>query len=202
MRQGKYSRWQKRNTPRQRPEGPKNDLHFGRRGSLLATLGMVPMPAIPMPIQGRVIVEPRDIEPPPPPQPTIPPPRIQDYVPPIIEVPLEPETGRNAITIPEPSPTPPPVVLTPPHAIMATHTIPNYPPVSRRLGEQGTLRLQLAIGADGAVQEARAEASSGYTRLDEAAVQWVKAHWRYEPAMQGSNPVSSTATAEVTFRLK
>src|SRR5215475_2474236 len=105
---------------------------------LLGTLGMVPMPTIPKPIDGSVIIEPRDVELPPPPQPTIPPPRIQDVVPPIIEVPLEPE-GRNVLTVPdlppsprvEPTPqapverpVPPPVVVTPPHAIMATHTIP------------------------------------------------------------------------------
>jgi protein TonB len=183
---------------------------------LLGALGFVPMPTIPMPIVARMIIEPNNTVLPPPPQPTIPQPRIQEYVPPIIEVPLEPEGNRNAITVPEAPPAPraeaqqapsierpaPPAILTPPHAIIATHTIPDYPPVSRRVGEQGTLRLRLAIGADGNVEEARVEASSGYKRLDDAAVQWVKAHWRYEPAMQGSKPVSSTATAEVTFRLR
>jgi protein TonB len=164
-----------------------------------------------------VIIEQHDIDLPPPPQPTIPLPRIQEYVPPIIEIPLVPDTNRNVITVPEAPPTPsaepqreaslerpnpPPVILTPARAIPATHTIPDYPPISRRLGEQGTLRLRLAIGPDGAVEDARVEASSGHSRLDDAAVQWVKTHWRYEPAMQGSKPVPSTASAEVTFRLK
>jgi protein TonB len=70
------------------------------------------------------------------------------------------------------------------------------------LGEQGTLRLHLAIGTDGTVEAARIEVSSGHQRLDNAAVEWVKAHWRYEPALQGVKPIPSTATAEVTFRLK
>jgi len=192
-------------------------LNAGIVYALLAGLGVVPMPTIPMPIDGRVILEPHETELPLPPQPTIPPPRIKEFIPPIIEVPLVPEENRNAITVPEAQPTAPaeperqasvqppatpPVILTPARAIMATHTIPDYPPLSRRLGEQGTLRLRLSIGVDGAVEDALVEASSGHKRLDDAAVQWVKNHWRYEPAMQGSKPVPSTATAQVTFTLK
>ena len=48
----------------------------------------------------------------------------------------------------------------------------------------------------------RVRAARGHQRLDDAAVLWVKAHWRYEPAMQGPKPIPSTATAEVTFKLK
>jgi protein TonB len=137
---------------------------------------------------------------------------------PIIEIPNEPDANRNAITVPEAPPVPPaerqkeaslerptpqpPIVVMPARAIMATHTIPDYPPVSRRLGEQGTLRLRLAISTDGAVEDARVEVSSGHQRLDNAAIEWVKTHWRYEPAMQGVRPIPSTATAEVTFKLK
>jgi protein TonB len=193
-------------------------LNAGIAYILLATLGVVPMPTIPMPFEYRVIIEPDKIEIPPPPQPTIPPPRIKEFVPPIIEIPLQPEANPNAITAPEAAPqvapaepqreasverpVPPPIVVTPARAIMATHTIPDYPPVSRRLAEQGTLRLRLTIGIDGTVEDARVEVSSGHERLDNAAVQWVKAHWRYEPAMQGPKAISSAATAEVTFRLK
>lgn len=194
-------------------------LNAGIAYILLATLGVVPMPAIRPPFVGRVIIEPHEVELPPPPQPTIPQPQIKEIVPPIIEIPLVPDAERKTITPPEvppqvspaeqprevpverPTP-PPPITLSPARAIMATHTIPDYPPVSRRLGEQGTLRLRLVIGADGAVEDARVEISSGHQRLDDAAIQWVKAHWRYEPAMQGPKPIPSTATAEVTFRLK
>jgi protein TonB len=77
----------------------------------------------------------------------------------------------------------------------------DYPPVSRRLGEQGTLRLRLAITAEGAVAEAQIESSSGHPRLDDAALQWVKAHWRYEPALEGAKRVPATAKAVVTFKL-
>ena len=193
-------------------------LNAGIIYALLAGLGMVPMPVMPKPFDGRVIIEPDKTVLPPPPQPVIPQPRITEIVPPIIEIPVVPEGDRNVISVPQAPPTSPPpepdrvaslnppatppVIVTPPHAIMATHTIPDYPPVSRRLGEQGMLRLRLVIGPDGAVEEARVEASSGYRRLDDAAIQWVKVHWRYEPAMQGPKAIRSTATADVTFRLR
>jgi len=73
--------------------------------------------------------------------------------------------------------------------------------VSRRLAEQGTLRLRLAITADGGVSDAQIESSSGHPRLDDAAMQWVKAHWRYEPALEGAKRVPTTAQAVVTFKL-
>ena len=194
-------------------------LNAGLIYALLAGLGMVPMPVMPPPpIHTRVIIEPQNRQLPPPPQPTIPAPKITDFVPPIIEIPLVPEGDRNTITTPQAQPTAPPaespqvaslnppatppVIVTPPRAIMATHTIPDYPPVARRLGEQGMLRLRLVIAADGTVEDARVETSSGYRRLDDAAIQWVKAHWRYEPAMQGPKAIPSTATADVTFRLR
>ncbi|HXJ01838.1 MAG TPA: energy transducer TonB [Micropepsaceae bacterium] len=191
-------------------------LHAAVLYAFLTALGVVPMPTIPMPFIGSVIPDDRVIPPPPPPpQPTIEAPRLTETAPPIIEVPLEP-AGPNAITptqtlpqtVPErpaasePPASPPTIVITPARAIAWTHTIPDYPAISRRLGEQGTLRLKLAIAADGTVSDARVEASSGYQRLDEAAVQWVKTHWRYEPAMQGTKPMPSSALAEVTFKLK
>lgn len=100
------------------------------------------------------------------------------------------------------SPPPPPVVFTPARAIAATHTIPEYPFVSRRLREQGTLRLKLTVDDKGLVTEAIVVNSSGFQRLDEAAVSWVKTHWRYTPARQGPKAVPSFADAIVEFRLQ
>jgi protein TonB len=182
--------------------------------AFLTALGVVPMPTIPMPFIGTLIPDDRPIPLPPPPiQPVIEAPRLNDTALPIIEIPLAPE-GSGAITQQQvqPQATPqrqtslepqaPPIAITPARAIAWTHTIPEYPPLSRRLGEQGTLHLKLVIAADGTVSDAQVETSSGHQRLDEAAVQWVKAHWRYDPAMQGLSPVASAAMAVVTFKLK
>jgi protein TonB len=189
-------------------------VHFAIIYALLAGLRIAPVPRVPEPFHWRVIPD-NTIPPPPPPpaEPTFPPPRVAQTIVPPIEIVIEtPGPGASTVAPSSLPPSrdvatrepPPPVTLTitPARAIAATHTIPDYPPVSRRLGEQGTLRLRVSITADGAVSDARGETSSGHARLDEAAVQWVKAHWRYEPAREGSKAVPSTLLAVVTFKLQ
>lgn len=83
-----------------------------------------------------------------------------------------------------------------------THTTPPYPPVARRLGEQGTVILAITVAADGSVSAAQVATSSGVPELDQAALNWVKAHWRYKPAMQGGVAVPSSTQAAVKFDLK
>ena len=47
---------------------------------------------------------------------------------------------------------------------------PEYPPASEHLGEEGTVRLSFLIGIEGRVADSRVDKSSGYKRLDEAAL--------------------------------
>jgi len=58
---------------------------------------------------------------------------------------------------------------------------PPYPPLSRRLGEQGTALVRTLISRNGRALDAVLAQSSGFDRLDQAAVQAVK-QWRYRPA--------------------
>jgi len=44
--------------------------------------------------------------------------------------------------------------------------------------------------------------SSGFPALDESAVAWVMAHWKYKPAIRGGVPVTSQTQAAVKFDLK
>jgi protein TonB len=193
-------------------------LHAGVVYVLLTALGQLPMPRVPKPFDGYVIpIDTPELPNPVPPQPKFAPPPIGNPIVPSIEIQLEP--GPRAITEPvappqipseqepahgvQPEPLPsPPIVFTPARPIAPTHTTPDYPPVSRRLAEQGTLRLRLSITADGTVSDAQLESSSGHKRLDDAAVEWVKAHWRYEPAREGVKAVASTTVAVVTFKLQ
>ena len=57
---------------------------------------------------------------------------------------------------------------------------PNYPPLSKRLGEQGKVIVRVLIGADGLAQKAEIRQSSGFERLDQAALTTVL-NWRYVP---------------------
>jgi protein TonB len=85
--------------------------------------------------------------------------------------------------------------------IAQTHTIPPYPPIETRLDHEGDVLLKLSIDSDGAVADAAIAHSSGYPGLDNAAVGWVKVHWRYVPAMRGGIATVSTAEVTVRFRL-
>jgi protein TonB len=60
---------------------------------------------------------------------------------------------------------------------------PSYPAMSRRLGEQGNVLVQTLIGADGVPQKALILRSSGFERLDRAALETAM-KWRYVPGMR------------------
>ena len=57
---------------------------------------------------------------------------------------------------------------------------PAYPPLSKRLGEQGKVVHSVLIGVDGTPVSAKLVQSSGFPRLDEAAYAAVM-RWRYVP---------------------
>jgi protein TonB len=61
---------------------------------------------------------------------------------------------------------------------------PPYPPISRRLNEQGKTTVRVLIGADGLPQRAEIARSSGFARLDDAALATVM-RWRYIPGKRG-----------------
>jgi len=124
-----------------------------------------------------------------------------------IETPPAPSNAIHAVAVPHPvqpvAPNPvQPAAPRPASAVAGTHTTPPYPPISRRLGEEGTVILRITIGADGRITQVEIAQSSGSARLDEAAREWVAAHWRYHPATQNGRPVATTVKAAVKFDLR
>lgn len=81
-------------------------------------------------------------------------------------------------------------------------TQPEYPLASIRLQEQGIVVLELSVGADGRVLEARVQQSSGSARLDAAAVREALRHWRLLPATEDGQPVAGWFRERVNFRLQ
>lgn len=77
---------------------------------------------------------------------------------------------------------------------------PAYPRVSLRLEEQGTVTVRIHVGPDGRVRDVELVASSGFARLDEAALEAVRA-WVFRPALVGGEPVADSLLHNVTFRL-
>jgi len=67
--------------------------------------------------------------------------------------------------------------------IASTHTVPPYPPIARRIGAEGKVILRLTVSAEGRVTQADIVTSSGRADMDEAAQQWILAHWRYKPIL-------------------
>lgn len=76
-----------------------------------------------------------------------------------------------------------------------------YPQASRASGEEGTALVGVAVSAGGEVTSAWLEGSSGYDRLDRAALKsaW---QWSFSPALDASGrPVPTRKTVHVVYSL-
>jgi protein TonB len=78
---------------------------------------------------------------------------------------------------------------------------PAYPSISRRLGEEGKAVLQVELDEHGQVDRATVKSSSGYARLDEAALSAVR-HWRCNPATRDGAAVRAVAIQPFNFVLE
>ncbi len=78
---------------------------------------------------------------------------------------------------------------------------PPYPGISRRLGEQGRVVLRIHVTADGLPQIVQIHTSSGYTRLDDSALETVR-RWKFVAAKLGNEPVAATVLVPIIFSLK
>lgn len=78
---------------------------------------------------------------------------------------------------------------------------PDYPPESRELGEQGRVLVRAKISTDGKVEQVMLRKSSGFQRLDEAALSSVK-QWRFVPAQQSEVQVAAWVVVPVAFYLE
>lgn len=94
------------------------------------------------------------------------------------------------------------IVTTDLRPIRDTHTLPPYPKDSIRLKETGRVKLAVTIGTDGAVSRAAVVEPSGHPRLDDAALQFVKTNWRWQPATRAGRPVVANTRVSVLFALK
>ena len=184
-------------------------LHLGAIYTLLVSLDVLPSPIRPTPPVEWHFVQPK-----------------VKSVPPL-PVPLDKTIVTRRLPVPTPLPpvvkwvtqgdkaiSPEPPVKTNPggetipsgptlpiRALASTHTIPPYPPLGVRLAHEGTTRLKIAVDTQGNVVSADVVQSSGHDELDIAAIAWVKAHWRYQPATRAGQAISGTTEAVVTFRL-
>ena len=73
--------------------------------------------------------------------------------------------------------------------------------MSKRLGEKGNVVVRVLIGADGTAQKAELKQSSGYDRLDQAAVTTVL-KWRYVPGKRAGVPEAMWFNVPINFVLE
>jgi periplasmic protein TonB len=80
-------------------------------------------------------------------------------------------------------------------------TAPNYPLLSRRMGETGITVLRVELDEQGRVAAARVATGSGHARLDEAALAAVMS-WRCNAAQRNGQPVRAVALQPFKFVLQ
>lgn len=134
------------------------------------------------------------------PQPAAP---LLDAPPPVVSAPV-----ASPVAVPPAPPSPPPapaqsgpVKVADLDAKAVTIIAPKYPVESRRKREQGTVILSVTLGADGGVAELSVAKSSGFERLDKAALDAVR-RWRWSPTMRDGVPVAVRGTVDIPFILQ
>ena len=78
---------------------------------------------------------------------------------------------------------------------------PAYPRASRRLGEQGTVIVRVFISTQGLPEKAEVRTSSGFARLDQAALEAVQ-RWRFVPGRRSGTPEAMWFNIPVRFVLE
>lgn len=104
-------------------------------------------------------------------------------------------------TQPNSAPDNAPVTLPHLNADYLNNPAPDYPPDSRELDEQGRVLLRAMINADGTVAQVVLRKSSGFSRLDQAALDTVK-NWRFVPARRGEQKIPAWVVVPVAFSLE
>lgn len=163
-----------------------------------------PKPAPPPPPKPKPKPKPKPVpKPKPRPAPEPPPPAP---VPPPQAAPAPPappvSTAPSAPASPGPVAPAADVPIVPAHtrATSKRNPKPEYPTIARRRGWQGQVLLRIRVGADGLPGKVEVAESSGREVLDQSALRTVR-RWTFTPAMRGDEPVESTLTLSIVFKL-
>lgn len=160
---------------------------------LLPTIEEKPEPARPLP---------------PPPKPQV---RKQPVPEPQPVLAVASPTATSSFSVAPQPPAPPPqaVVAAPapvPVAVVAArfdadylhNPKPVYPTLSRRMNEEGRVLLKVRVSAQGTALDVAVSKSSGFPRLDAAAIDAVS-RWRFVPAKRGDEAIDSSVVVPITF---
>jgi len=124
--------------------------------------------------------------------------------PPDVAPPALPAPPAASVVPALPAPPPPPASVRelPASAIEYLEPpAPTYPRASRRLGETGLVVVRVFVGSDGQPQQLQLLHSSGYARLDEAALEGVR-RARFKPPSENGRPTAGWARIPIPFELE
>lgn len=144
-------------------------------------------------------------EPPPPPKPKVahkPAPKPRPVEPaPTVQTAATPQTIAPAATTPAAPPAAPPAFIPPSSdAGYLQNPKPRYPRAARLRGMEGVVVLSVDVDAGGRPTGVQVKNSSGFTLLDEAALEAVR-DWRFVPASRGGRPIAAPVEVPVRFSL-
>lgn len=162
-----------------------------------------PQPPVQQPVARRKPTQPAPRPVAPPPQPPSPnaPVALSEPQPPAAPAPPAPAVAAAPAPAGDAAPVPAKVELPSTNAEYLQNPAPNYPPASRRAGEQGKVIVRVLIGADGTAQDAELRQSSGFDRLDRAALETVR-KWRYVPGKRNGVPETMWFNVPINFVLE
>ena len=118
---------------------------------------------------------------------------------------LPPSVPVAAVATPAPAPVSVPVsatkVLPSTDADDLYNPNQRYPRMSQTMGEQGTVMVRILIGANGLPLKSELQKTSGFERLDQAALDFVMQS-RYKPGTLGGKPTEMWMGREVKYVLR
>ena len=193
-------------------------LHVLAAYALVTGLARRMIETIKQPVEVKMIEE---VKPPPPEERLVPLPKLNRPPPPFIpppEVPVAQPPDINPIAAPSHEPPkdrafqkePETRAPTGPAAVQLEQKgrakadwdscMPHYPPSSLSFEEEGTTRIRFEVGADSKLQSAALVKSSGFARLDKAALKALS-QCAFRPAVRDGKPVESTLTVDFVWSL-
>lgn len=113
---------------------------------------------------------------------------------------VAPAMPPSPATAPPAQPAPAKVELPSSDADYLNNPPPDYPPLSKRMGETGKVVVRVYISTDGTAQKGEVRTSSGFERLDDAALA-AALKWRYVPGKRGGAPEAMWVNVPVNFTL-
>jgi protein TonB len=173
-------------------------LHIVAIYAIATSLGVVHAPQIIKPMEAMIIdtAKPEHMEKPVLAKPQLDQPNLDVQLPdtpPEVDVPVD-----TTIAPPDAAPTD---AISDANLQVTRRVEPNYPPASRRAGEEGTVVFSVLVDPSGHPQEVKVQTSSGHDRLDQAALEAIR-HWMFTPAVRDSQKVAAWTSVRVKFQLQ